>query len=172
MSLTNQQAQVLFSLDKSTEFSNYILPNLNEFLKIKLHPVDTHFRDEVFLLDINRKSMVLRKKTFQSRVQNNIVLRRLDFYAGHHNPTINTIPDGLDARVIELMHKYEDKRFSDETHIHLYIDGYGEKWAFPLTEFDFAIPEDDIIAQTQAFCRYCNISKLPNFFMRDLLCMT
>lgn len=171
MSLTNQQAQVLFNLDKSTEFSNYILPNLNELLTIKLHSVDTHFRDEVFSLDINRKSMVLRKKTFQNRVQNNIVLRRLDFCAGHHNPSINSIPDDLDAKIIELMHKYENVRFSQQTHIHLYIDGYGEKWAFPITEFDFAVTGDDIIAQTQAFCSYCNINKLPSFFMKDLLCM-
>lgn len=171
MSLTNQQAQVLFNLDKSTEFSNYILPNLNELLTIKLHSVDTHFRDEVFSLDINRKSMVLRKKTFQNRVQNNIVLRRLDFCAGHHNPSINSIPDDLDAKIIELMHKYENVRFSQQIHIHLYIDGYGEKWAFPITEFDFAVTGDDIIAQTLAFCSYCNINKLPSFFMKDLLCM-
>ncbi|MCK9474268.1 hypothetical protein [Sulfurimonas sp.] len=170
MALTNEQAKLLFGLEKETELQSYKLPNPNEILTISLSAKDERFKDELFSLDISRKSLSLKKKTFQKRAQENIVLRRLDFFGGHHNPTLSFVPNNLENSIIELMQKYTDVRFSNQTHIHFYIDGYGEKWAFPITEFDF-IESDDIFEQTKEFCRYCNIAGLPTFNMKDLLCM-
>lgn len=170
MALTNEQAKLLFGLEKETESRSYKLPNPNEILTISLSAKDERFKDELFSLDISRKSLSLKKKTFQKRAQENIVLRRLDFFGGHHNPALDHIPNNLESSIIELMKKYTDVRFSNQTHIHFYIDGYGEKWAFPITEFDFG-QSDDILEQTKEFCLYCNITELPTFNMKDLLCM-
>lgn len=170
MALTNEQAKLLFGLEKETELQSYQLPNPNEILTIELHAKDDHFKDELFSLDINRKSLSLKKKTFQKRAQENIVLRRLDFFGGHHNPSLDYVPNNLESSIVELMKKYSNVRFSNQTHIHFYIDGYAEKWAFPICEFDFKA-SDDIFEQTKEFCIYCNITALPTFSMKDLLCM-
>lgn len=171
MSLTNEQAKLLFGLEKETEQKSYKLPNPNEILTIQLKAKDERFKEELFSLDISRKSLSLKKKTFQKRVQENIVLRRLDFYGGHQNPSFGYAPNNLEHSLVELMQKYTEARFNNQTHIHFYIDGYGEKWAFPITEFELK-ESDDIFVQTMEFCRYCNIAELPTFSMKDLLCMT
>jgi len=164
MALTNEQAKLLFDLEKKTESRSYKIPNPNEILTIVLNAKDEYFKDELFSLDISRKSLSLKKKTFQKRVQENIVLRRLDFFGGHHNPVLDYIPNHLESSIVELMKKYSNVRFSNQTHIHFYIDGYGEKWAFPITEFEFK-ESDDILEQTEEFCKYCNITELPTFSM-------
>lgn len=169
MSLTNEQAKLLFGLEKETEQKSYKLPNPNEILTIQLNAKDERYRDELFSLDINRKSLSLKKKTFQKRVH--IVLRRLDYFGGHQNLHFSHVPNGIDLLTVELMKKYTNERFSNQTHIHFYIDGYGEKWAFPITEFAFGQCED-ILEQTIGFCTYCNIIEPPTFLMKDLLCMT
>jgi len=168
--ITSKKANLLFSLEKKTEECRYVLPNPEEVLSIELLSVSEHYQNEIFSLDINRKYLTLSKKTFQKRVQQNIVLRRIDFNAGHINPMIGYIPDDIDARTIALMKKYENKRFQKETHIHFYIEGYGEKWAFPISEFGI-ISTDTLDKQVKEFCKYCNIVTEIEFHQKDLLCM-
>lgn len=168
--MTNDKANILFSLAKEVKEKNYTLPNPNEILSIELFPKDEHYQNEIFTLDINRKYLVLAKKTFQQRVQQTIVLRRLDFNAGHRNPEISFIPENLNNDILELMKKYENKKFEKETHIHFYIEGYGERWAFPISVFNI-ISTDTLQQQLKEFCQYCNIENIPEFNQKDLLCM-
>jgi hypothetical protein len=168
--ISNEKANLLFSLEKQTKDNSIELPNPNEIVSIELQSVDEHYQSELFSLDINRKYISLSKKTLQKRVQQNIVLRRLDFNAGHRNPTIVSVPQNINKNLVELMQKYENVKFSKESHIHIYIEGYGEKWAFPLSEFDI-VHSDNLIEQTKEFCKYCNIINEITFNQKDLLCM-
>lgn len=168
--ISNDRAKILFELDKETKEKYYILPNPNEVLSIELIALNEHFQNEIFNLDINRKYMSFSKRTFQSRVQQTIILRRLDFEGGHRNPEISFVPQNLDDNILDLMKKYENVKFDKETHIHFYIDGYGEKWAFPVKEFDL-FNTNSLFEQSKEFCKYCNIKDIPEFTQKDLLCM-
>ncbi|MDP3465474.1 MAG: hypothetical protein Q8R86_06855 [Sulfuricurvum sp.] len=168
--ITNEKAKILFDLEKQTKEKQYILPNPNEILTIELLPLNEHYENEIFNLDINRKYLALSKRTFQTRVQQTIVLRRLDFYAGHRNPTISFVPKNIGSDILELMKKYENIKFEKETHIHFYIDGYGERWAFPVNEFSL-FSSTSLYEQAKEFCKYCNIKDIPEFTQKDLLCM-
>ena len=48
------------------------------------------------------------------------------------------------------------------THIHVYREGYDDKWAYPLDPFRFRETRD--IGQVfEDFCRYCNVMAVPSF---------
>ena len=46
-------------------------------------------------------------------------------------------------------------------HIHLYKEGFDDKWAYPLNDFPFT-NTDDIVITLQEFASFCNILDLPN----------
>ncbi len=71
------------------------------------------------LLHLCRGSLSISKLVFQTRAQV-IVLMRLDFDGAPH-----TNPDGSKIH---------------GTHIHIYREGYNNKWAFPLNPNDFQDP--------------------------------
>lgn len=97
---------------------------------------------ERFLLDLWRGTLRLSKLRFQTRGRKVIVLVRLDIDAAPH-----TNPDGTKL---------------NGTHIHLYREGYEDRWAIPLDPNDFRNTTD--IRQTfQDFCQYCNIQSVPPF---------
>ena len=60
------------------------------------------------------------------------------------------------------MKKYEEKYFRKETHLHFYIEGYGEKWAFPLEEFT-ELEIDGLEKQLESFIVYCDVVDIPKF---------
>lgn len=92
-----------------------------------------------FFLDISRQSFNIKKITYQQRVFTTIVLLRLDLgYGGHRNP------DGIEIH---------------GAHIHVYREGYGDKWAYKLPEC-FSDTED-IYLTLDNFMDYCNIEKKP-----------
>jgi len=168
--ISNTMANTLFNLEKKVDLKMYTLPNPNETLSIELFTLDKNFQENTFNLDINRKYLSLSKKTFQKRVQGTIVLRRIDFDAGHINPKITFNSPNIDSRISELMKKYESKKFKKESHIHFYIDGYNEKWAFPINEFNI-FNKTTLAEQVKEFCKYCNLKEIPDFHQKDLLCM-
>lgn len=71
-----------------------------------------------------------------------IVLIRLDIDGAPH-----TNPDGV--------------RLSG-THLHLYREGYDDKWAEPLDPSRFRDTRD-IQRAFEDFCGYCNIQGIPSF---------
>lgn len=66
------------------------------------------------------------------------------------------------------MKKYSEFKFLNQNHIHIFIEGYHDKWAFPLEEFDIQC-DDDFLNQSYSFCKFCNITDLK-LVKADLFC--
>jgi hypothetical protein len=120
------------------------LPLGGERLSLPLQSRDGH---ESFYLDIRRGRFDLRKGTYQNRARQIVVLARLDFGgAPHRNPDGEEVPS---------------------PHLHIYREGYGDKWAVEVPSDAFPHIQDPW--QTlQDFMRYCNITDPPDI-QRGLL---
>jgi len=95
---------------------------------------------ERFLLDIWRGTLRLTKLKFQNRVRTVVVLVRLDVDGAPH-----TNPDG--------------QRLAG-THIHLFREGYDDRWAYPVDAKLFTLLSDPATT-FQEFCRFCKIESPP-----------
>lgn len=95
---------------------------------------------ETFLLDIWRGTLRLTKLKFQNRVRTIVVLVRLDVDGAPH-----TNPDG--------------QRLSG-THMHLFKEGYDDKWAYPIDDKLFTLLSDPGTT-FQEFCAFCKIDSPP-----------
>jgi len=93
-------------------------------------------KKEQFFLDISRASIKISKLKFQNRARRAIVLVRLDIDGAPH-----TNPDG---------------RKIAGSHIHLYREGYEDKWAYPVdaAKFKNLTNPQQVYAD---FCLFCNI---------------
>jgi len=104
-------------------------------------PLQSTNRREQFLLDISRGKIDLLKGTYQNRAREVIILVRLDFGgAPHRNPDDEEIPS---------------------PHLHLYREGFGDKWAVPAPPDRFG-NTTDLWRTLEDFMRFCNITQAPN----------
>ncbi|MCH8956048.1 hypothetical protein IIA28_12140 [candidate division KSB1 bacterium] len=112
-------------------------PDLGGSLRI---PLTSEDRREEFMVDITRGKIEIAKGTLQNRARQVIILLRLDYGGAlHRNPDGEEIPC---------------------PHLHIYREGYGDKWAVPIPTHDFPNTHDHW--QTlQDFMRYCNITDKP-----------
>ncbi len=109
-SLTQIEADALIQMDKfRTDGAAWNFPYAGEKLAIPLTSAD---KRENFILDINRGRIKLTQATFQNRARQAIVLLRLDIDGPPH-----TNPDGAELAC---------------PHLHIYREGYGTKWAYPI----------------------------------------
>ncbi len=92
-------------------------------------------------LDISRGRLNLERRKYQNRTRQCIILARLDFNSPHRNP------DGEEIGV---------------PHLHLYKEGYNDKWAYPVPT-DIFSNTDDHFEVLNDFMNYCNITDKPNF---------
>lgn len=166
--MTNSEFRKLFYAPKRTELPKYILPgNKQKSIQINLHAAS--YPKTPLLLDVSRSTLHLEKRTLQERANRTIILCRVDFSGSAHiNPPFNhNKVEGIDAEMIEMMRQYDAHAFKNkESHIHFYIDGYGDKWAFPLC--DFIDAGESLVEQVEKFCDLCNIEK-PRFYSDGLL---
>jgi len=95
---------------------------------------------ERFFLDLWRGTIRLSKFRYQTRGRRIIVLIRLDIDGATH-----TNPDGTKI---------------SGSHLHIYREGYEDKWAFPLNSNEFGNPSN-LWKTFEDFCRYCNIEMPP-----------
>ena len=95
---------------------------------------------ERFLLDLYRGRIDIAKVTYQNRARKRLVLVRLDLGGRPHRN-----PDG--SRI-------------GSPHIHLYREGYEDKWAFPVPGPQFA-DLSDAWRTLEDFMRYCNVVDPP-----------
>lgn len=135
--LAQEVADNLLFMDKIPEDSSnvYEYPDMGGKLMI---PLISNNGRESFLLDINRKKISL-KVTYQTRGRQIFVLARLDFNSPHRNP------DGTEVGI---------------PHLHLYKEGYGDKWAFPVPEGMLSNP----ISAWQNlidFMQFCKVIQQP-----------
>ena len=139
MGLTQEEADLLIGLPKKFE-SDDLLELGNVPLNYTRRLLSMNGREE-FFFDVRRGSLNLKKYTLQNRARTIETLVRVDIHGPpHRNP---------DGQVIPC------------PHIHIYKEGYNDKWAYPLTTHPFRDPED-IIITFEDFARFCNIVEYPD----------
>ena len=143
INLTQADADALIAMEKqrvNEERSSF--PGRGEKLTLPLQSIN---KRERFLLDVSRARIDLLKIKMQNRARQVVVLVRLDLGgAPHRNPDDEEIP---------------------VPHLHLYREGYGDKWAMPLPANRFS-DITDIRLTLDDFNRYCNITTPPHIDQR------
>jgi hypothetical protein len=138
INITQVEAGALIDMLKvrvSDETWNYPLSGGNVSI-----PLISKDKKESFWLDVRRGRIDLLKGTYQNRARQVVVLVRLDFGgSAHRNPDDSEI---------------------ESPHLHLYREGYGDKWAFPLPDGTFT-DRENLMNLLGDFMRYCNISEPP-----------
>lgn len=137
--ITQKEADKLFSMEKvKVDDTLWQLPYGGDKSSIPLQSKDGK---EKFMLDVNTSRICLSKLTLQNRTRETITLCRLDLGVPHRNP------DGQEV---------------GSPHIHLYKEGFDDKWAYPLPNDIFKNLDNkwDILV---SFMTYCNITDVPNF---------
>ncbi|MBD2550908.1 hypothetical protein H6G65_15210 [Microcystis elabens FACHB-917] len=140
LNLAQSDADALLALEKhKVDNTVHEYPILGGSLKV---PLISRDRREEFLLDVYQNQINLAKGTYQNRARRVVILARLDFGgAPHRNPDDVEIPC---------------------PHLHLYREGFGDKWAFPVPPEAFPSIADRW--QTlQDFLRYVNVTDPPDF---------
>lgn len=150
--LTQSEADVLIAMQKrrATDES-YDFPSSGEFLTIPVISIDER---EPFLIDVNRKGRIrLTKCTYQERYRGIIILLRLDIDGPPHtNPEVSSVPNSYLAPY--------NGQIIQSPHLHLYIEGFMDKWAIPTPSGKFP-NTSDLYTTLEDFFRYCNIVELP-----------
>lgn len=137
-SLTQAEADGLIALPKHRVNDDpWMFPHLGGAASIPLVSGD---RREHFLLDLRRGRIDLAKGTYQNRARQVVVLVRLDFGGPPHRN-----PDGVEI---------------GSPHLHIYREGYGDKWAVPVPPAHFA-DLSDAWRTLSDFMTYCNIVEPP-----------
>lgn len=136
--LTQAEANGMLDMEKHyTGEDGFGFPSLGGSLRIPLFSPDGR---EEFSLDISRSRVLLEKNTFQNRACKTVVLARLDFGGPpHRNPDDAEVPS---------------------PHLHLYREGFGDKWAYPLpTDFSGVNGTGQLLT---VFMDYCHVVTKPN----------
>lgn len=152
MNLNQQEATQLFELKKFPAKSASVnFPLQGQGIEIELENDSKRIK---FQADVNRRNEIVNKATYQLRHNKVFSLRRLDLGGSHRNPPAPP-PDPIFDPFVDYIFRFED-------HVHFYFEGYGSRWALPLTEF----PEiginisDDLFDKMKNFFDYCNIEGL------------
>ena len=107
--ITQAEADALIAIEKHrVDEELYLFSRPGERLAIPLTSAD---KRENFMLDVARAGIKLTKATFQNRARQAIILMRLDLDGPPHRN-----PDGAEIAC---------------PHLHVYREGYGDKWAVP-----------------------------------------
>lgn len=136
--LTQAEADALIVMEKRRlDEQRHSYPTSGS-LVVPLQSVD---KREQFLLDISRGRIDLLKGKYQTRARQVVVLVRLDFGgAPHRNP---------------------DDQEIGSPHLHLYREGYGDKWAVPVPIEHFP-RTSDLWGTLEDFLRYCRVTNPPH----------
>lgn len=137
--ISQAEADFLFKMEKiCIETKQYELPIAGGKLTV---PIVSKDKKENFSLDFWQGHINLSRKKYQTRSRQVIILARLDFNSPHPNP---------DGEVIGV------------PHIHLYREGYNDKWAYPIPKSVFSNLENNWETLFD-FMKFCNITETPNF---------
>lgn len=137
--LTQNEAEALLQMEKfKADNTPHNFPLQGESLSVELLSAD---KRERFVLDIQRGRIKLAKVTYQNRAHRTVVLARLDLAGPPHRN-----PDGQEMPC---------------PHLHLYREGFGDKWAIPIDPQVFRNP-DDLWTTYQEFLAFCKVVDSPN----------
>lgn len=138
LNLTQAEADALIAMAKHrVDVTEWEYPDVGGGISV---PLVSANRREHFVLDLRRGRIDLAKGTYQTRGRQVVVLVRLDFGGPPHRN-----PDGAEM---------------GPPHLHLYREGYGDKWAVPVPADHFA-DLGDPWQTLQDFMRYCNVVQPP-----------
>ena len=135
------QAEYEFLMQQDKEFEDLIHP-------IQLGPaplqwtkkINSTKTKEVFLFDFYRGSVELSKYTFNKRYRQTVILLRYDNGGRHTNP------DGV---------------LFEGPHVHLYREGYNDKFAFQVSEVGINT-SDSMEEVLKKIMQFCNIKRFPS----------
>ncbi len=138
INLSQKEADSLFQMEKRRiDTHRRLYPSTGGDLEIPLISLD---KREKFILTISRKGFDLSKGTYQKRARNIVILARLDIGGSiHRNPDGEDIPP---------------------PHLHLYKEGYADKWAIPIQPDNFPNIAN-LFESIFDFMKYCNITDPP-----------
>jgi hypothetical protein len=137
--ITQAEADALMAMEKRcAEEKEWLFPAPGDRLAIPLTSMD---KRENFMLDVTRGQIKLTKATYQNRARSAIVLLRLDIDGPPHQN-----PDGAEIPC---------------PHLHIYREGFGDKWAVPAPAERYANTAD-LFLTCDAFMDHCNIADRPN----------
>lgn len=150
--INQTDADFFFSMEKMPEIEKeYDFPTSGDKLSIPFLSTD---KRESFLFDISRGQIRITKITYQNRVRKAYILRRLDLDGPSHvNPEVETVP-------MPFLEPYNGQEIPCP-HLHIYIEGFGEKWAIPANVI-IETNNKDIYEVMLQFFDYCNVKQLPN----------
>jgi len=136
--LTQEEADQLMALKKALESMEPIhFPKAGEFIYLNAHSLDGRIK---FIIDVNRKGTIEIRCTYQTRYNKKIPLIRIDLVGREHeNPDGEKIPC---------------------PHIHIYREGFGTRWAYPLSS-KIITDTTDLVAVLSDFLEYNNIEERP-----------
>lgn len=136
---TQAEADALIAIEKHrVNEDRHDFPMGGQSLVLPLQSTD---RREQFLLDLSRGRIDLLKVKMQNRARQVLVLVRLDLGGPpHRNPDGQEIPC---------------------PHLHLYREGYGDKWAIP-APLDRFTDLPNLWTTLAHFMSFCNITQPPN----------
>ena len=132
------EADALIAMEKQCiDDREWLFSAPGEKLAIPLTSVD---KREQFILDVCRAQIKLTKATYQNRARQAVILMRLDLDGPPHRN-----PDGVEIQC---------------PHLHVYREGYGDKWATPAPSARYSNTLD-LISTLDAFMEHCNITNPP-----------
>lgn len=139
INLTQDEADLLVAMKKyKVNDERWDYPGLGGSISI---PLISENKRENFILDIYRGRIDLLKGTYQNRSRQVVVLVRLDFGGQpHRNPDQQEVPS---------------------PHLHLYREGFGDRWAVPVPLDKFPNMMD-LWQTVNDFMVYCNVVDQPN----------
>jgi len=127
--------------------NDYRFPN-SQYNKLNI-PLKSEDGRHNFVLDINRNKINLSKVNYQTRTRTNIILVRLDLNGAPHRN-----PDGIEI---------------SGNHIHIYKEGFNDKYAEELPEEFQNIKCNDIKQFLKTFMQYCNIIGIPDMTYKEFM---
>jgi len=135
--LTQREADALLTMHKHYMGTDrFMFPGLGGSLRLLLHSTN---RREEFNLDVTRGKILLSKNTFQMRARKAVILARLDLDGPPHRN-----PDGEELPC---------------PHLHVFREGYGDKWAMALP--DRFLDAVDSFQLLDIFMDFCSIVEKP-----------
>jgi hypothetical protein len=138
VNLTQAEADALIAIEKHRASDESIdFPTIGQSVTLPLQSAD---RREHFLLDLSRGRIDLLKVKMQKRGRQVVVLARLDLAGAPHRN-----PDDTDIAA---------------PHLHVYREGYGDKWAIEVPSDHFN-DLSDVWTTFEDFLRFCNITQPP-----------
>lgn len=150
--ITQSEADALIVMEKKKATDElYNFPSAGEILTMPIVSIDER---ESFLLDVNRRGRIrLTRCTYQERYRGIIILVRLDIDGQPHtNPEVDNIP-------FSYLAPYNGQTIQCP-HLHLYIEGFMDRWAIPAPVDKFP-DTSDLYVTLEDFFRYCNIIEPP-----------